>query len=88
MARLKKNFNYQVIIYPDKTEGGKDCFTAFSPALGIADYGETVEEAFKNIKSLIKFHLECLKKEKAQIPEDLVSEKANFITTAKVSIAL
>jgi len=84
----KKTFNYQIIIYPDKTFGSnKPCFTAYCPALEIADSGETIEEALKNIKSLIKFHLECLKEEKFSIPKDFFPDD-QLITTARVSITL
>jgi len=86
---MNKILNYQVIIYPDKTVGSnKPCFTAFCPALEIADSGKNIEEAFENIKSLIRFHLECLKKEKAPIPESFALEKEGLITTAKVSVSL
>lgn len=70
MAKMNKILNYQVIIYPDKTVGQNEpCFTAFCPALEIADSGRTIEKALENIKGLIWFHLECLKKEKTPIPE-------------------
>jgi len=86
---MNKILNYQVIIYPDKTVGSnKPCFTAFCPTLEIADSGKNIEEAFENIKSLIRFHLECLKKEKAPIPESFALEKEGLITTAKVSVSL
>lgn len=89
MAKIKKVFNYQVIIYPDKTVGqNKPCFTAFCPALEIADSGRTIEEALENIKGLIRFHLECLKKEKAPIPESFGLDKEEIITTAKVSVSI
>jgi len=89
MTKMNKILNYQVIIYPDKTVGSnKPCFTAFCPTLEIADSGKNIEEAFENIKSLIRFHLECLKKEKAPIPESFALEKEGLITTAKVSVSL
>ena len=85
----KKILNYQVIIYPDKTvKSNKSCFTAYCPILEIADNGKTIEEALKNIKGLIKFHLECLKKEKTPIPEGFSFGKEEIFTTAKVSVSL
>lgn len=87
--KARKILNYQVIIYPDKTVGSnKPCFTAYCPILEIADSGKTIEEALRNIKGLIKFHLECLKKEKSLIPEGLFLDKEEIITTAKVSVSL
>jgi len=87
--QTKKILDYQVIIYPDETVGSnKPCFTAYCPVLGIADSGKNIEEALENIKSLIKFHLECLKKEKSPIPKGFPSGKEEIITTAKVSVLL
>ncbi len=82
-----KILNYQVIIYLDGVKGSnKPCFTAHCPTLEIADSGKTIKEAFENVKNLIKFHLECLKKEKALIPEE--SSEEGLITTAKVSVSI
>lgn len=87
--KTKKTLNYQVIIYPDKTVGSnKPCFTAYCPVLEVADNGRTIEEALENIKDLIKFHLECLEKEKASIPKGLSLDKEEIFTTAKVSVVL
>jgi predicted RNase H-like HicB family nuclease len=87
MSKLKfqrKILDYQIIIYPDRIIGNnKTCFTAYCPVLELADSGETIEEALKNITSLIEFHLECLKKEKTTIPEEIIP---NLITTTRVSI--
>ena len=87
--QTKKILNYQIIIYPDKTTGtNESCFTAYCPVLGIADSGKTIEKAFENVKNLIKFHLECLKKEKSPIPKGFSLDKEEIITTARVSVSL
>ena len=87
--KTSKILNYQVIIYPDKTVGSnKPCFTAYCPSLEIADGGKTIEEAFENIKALIRFHLECLKKEKTPIPKEFPLAKEGFVTTARVSVSV
>ena len=89
MKKTRKIFNYQIIIYPDKTVGSnRFCFTAYCPILEVADSGKTIEEAFKNIKGLIKFHLECLKREKSLMPQNFFSDKEEIITTAKVSVSV
>jgi len=63
--------NYRIIvkqdIYPDTK---KRCYSALVPTLGLADYGNTIEEAVKNVSGLIKFHLESLKTEGKEIPVD------------------
>ena len=87
--KIQKVFNYQVIVYSDRTVGSnKPCFTAYCPILEIADSGKTIDEALNNIKSLIRFHLACLKKEKSPIPKGFAMKGEEVITTAKVSIAL
>ena len=53
----KKVLNYQVII---EKEGKK--FNAYCPSLGLADFGKTMNEAVKRIKSLMTFHMETLTK--------------------------
>ena len=87
--KIQKVFNYQVIVYSYQTVGSnKVCFTAYCPILEIADSGKTIDEALNNIKSLIRFHLECLKKEKVSAPESFVLGDGELITTAKVSVSL
>lgn len=59
-----KKINYNIIIEPDQRTGNKKpCFTAYCPSFGLADDGDTIEEAMENIKKLIRFHLECLLEE-------------------------
>jgi len=87
--KIQKVFNYQVIVYSDRTVGSnKPCFTAYCPILEVADSGKTIDEALNNIKNLIRFHLGCLKKEKSPIPNGFDLKGEEVITTAKVSIAL
>ena len=63
--------NYTILIEPDtRTGSDASCFSIFCPALGLADSGDTVEEAIKNMKAMIQFHLACLKKEHERIPEE------------------
>jgi len=63
--------NYRVIIKPDiYPDTKKTAYSAFVPTLGLADYGDSVEEAVKNVSSLIKFHLESLEAENKEIPVD------------------
>ncbi len=68
-----------------RTGSGEPGFTAYVPALGIADGGDTVEEAFDNVRKLIAFHLESLRKEGLPLPAE--QAMAEFITTARVAVS-
>lgn len=79
----KKVLNYRIIIEPEKV-GKKVAYNAYCPALGLADYGYSVDETIKNIRSLIKFHIECLIEDGQEVPTENTNEE--IITSTKVSI--
>jgi len=62
---MKTNhLNYSIIIEKDQETGSnKPVYTAYCPSLSLADDGKTVDEALKNIKATIEFHLERLSAE-------------------------
>ena len=71
--RTQNNYilDYRVVIKPDKRlNSNKLCFIALCPTIGVADDGETVQEALENIRKAIVFHLKCLQEEKKEIPVD------------------
>ncbi len=75
-----KVLNYRIIIEPDKRIGTNEPgYAAYCPTLGLADGGDTIEEAIENIKKLITFHIECLAKDKQPIPVD--NEEELVLTT-------
>lgn len=77
---------YKVFITPDfETGDGRSGFVACVPKLGIADDGATVEEALANVRSLIKFHLECLIAEGEAIPAPDAED--SFVTSATVNLS-
>ena len=78
--------NYRVIIEPDKrTDTDEACFTAYCPNLGIADDGDSVEEALTSIQEGIKCYLEALIKDGVEVPPpDNIEE--GFVTSTKVSL--
>ena len=81
----KKYIEYRIVITPDtRTGSGEPGFTALVPALGIATGGDSVEEALENIREMIAFHLECLRREKQSLPME--QPAADFITTARVAV--
>lgn len=61
--------NYRVIVEPDERTGTNEpCFTAYCPTLGIADDGDTIDEALENIKEGIKCYIEALVKDGEEVP--------------------
>ena len=63
-----KVLNYRIIIEKEHYEDGSPVYVAQVPTLGIADDGLTIESALKNIKEMIKFHVECLIEEGESVP--------------------
>lgn len=43
-------------------------YIANVPTLGISDFGKTIDEAKRNVKSAIEVHIEGLVKTKAEVP--------------------
>lgn len=73
----KTIFNYRVIIEPEKM-GKKTVYNAYCPTLGLADYGDSIDEAIKNIESLIKFHIECLLQDGLEVPSENTEKELNL----------
>ena len=78
-----KVLNYRIIIEPEKQDK-KIAYNAYCPTLGLADYGDSIDKAVKNIKGLIKFHIESLIAEGFEVPQENTS--AELITSTTVSI--
>jgi len=78
--------NYRIIIkqdaYPDTK---KVCYSALCPTLGLADYGDSVEEAVRNINDLIRFHLGSLENEGKEIPVD--EPEKELVTEVQVDLS-
>lgn len=80
----KHVLNYRVIIEPDERTGtNESCYTAYCPKLGIADDGDTIEEALLSIQEGIQCYLESLIKDRQPIPApDKIEE--GLVTSTKV----
>jgi len=77
-------FNYRIIVTVDKQTGtGKAGYTAFCPTLGIADDGDTVEEALENLKKAIEIYVASLAEDGEEIPMDFPEK--DVVTTMKIS---
>ena len=79
-----KVLNYRIIITPDAQTGtGKAGFTALCPTLGVADDGDTIEEAMKNVKSAIQVYVDSLVEDKKLVPID--QPQRDIVTTTQVA---
>ncbi len=77
--------NYRVIIEPDiQTGTGKSGFTAFCPTLGVADDGDTIEEALANVKGAIKAYVQSLIDDRIAVPVD--QPERDMVTTTQVEV--
>ncbi len=81
----KQILNYRIIIEPEKM-GRKTVYNAYCPTLGIADWGNSIDEVLKSIKDGIELALDYLKEEGKEIPIDNIEEQV--VTTAKVQVSL
>ncbi len=79
-----KVLNYRIIITPEKHEG-KIVYNALCPALGVADWGETIDQAIQHIQGAMECYIEALMEDKQPIPSP---DEPNFtISTATVNIS-
>ena len=64
-----KVLNYRIIVTPDTQTGtGKPGYTALCPTLGVADDGDTIEEAIENVKGAIQAYIDSLVEDKEPVP--------------------
>lgn len=78
-----KVLNYRIIVEPEKM-GRKTVYNAYCPTLGVADYGDSVEQVLKSIKDGIELAIECLIAEGKEIPIDEVGKQ--LITEVEVQV--
>ena len=79
-----KVLNYRIIISPDNQTGTKKAgYTAFCPTLGVADDGDTIDEAIQNVQGAIQVYVDSLAEDKLSVPTD--SPELDMITTTQIS---
>lgn len=77
--------NYRIIVEPDRQTGrGKAGFTALCPTLGVADDGDTVEEAITNVRGAIEAYVSSLISDHQPVPID--TPERDFVTTTQISV--
>lgn len=78
-----KVLNYRIIVSPDKQTGtDKSGFTALCPTLGVADDGDTVEQALANVRGAIQAFVDSLVEDNEPVPTD--RPERDIITTTQV----
>lgn len=78
--------NYRIIVEPDEYTGtNKACFNAYCPTLGVADGGDTIEEALKNVKGAIEAYVESLIEDKQPVPVDKPEKEIVANTQIQIS---
>jgi len=79
-----KVLNYRIIVSPDTQTGtGKAGYTAFCPTLGVADDGDTIEEALGNVREAIQVYVESLVKDKKVVPVD--QPQQDIVATTQIA---
>lgn len=75
--------NYRIIVTPDTQTGtGKAGYTALCPTLGVADDGDTIDEAIQNVKDAIQTYVDSLVEDKQPVPVD--DPGRDLVTTAQI----
>lgn len=77
--------NYRIIITPDTQTGtGKAGYTALCPTLGVADDGDTIDEAIQNVKGAIQSYVDSLVADKQLVPMD--DPGKDLVTTTQINV--
>lgn len=73
----KKVLSYKIVI---EKEG--DMYNAYCQTLGLAEYGESINQVTKRMKEMIQFHIDSLTKLGEEVP---VEKDDNLVTSVQVS---
>lgn len=77
--------NYRIVVEPDQYTGtNKPCYTAYCPTLGVADGGDTIEEAIGSVQGAIEAYVESLVDDGLPVPVDNVDQ--SLIASAKIEV--
>ena len=79
-----KVLNYRIIITPDTQTGtNKLGYTAVCPSLGVADDGDTIDEAIQNVKGAIQTFVDSLVEDGQPVPVD--EPEHDVVTTTQIN---
>lgn len=77
--------NYRVIVKPDTQTGtGKPGYTALCPTLGVADDGDTIDQALHNLQAAMQTYIDSLVEDNLPVPKD--NPETETITTATINV--
>lgn len=77
--------NYRIVVEPDQYTGtNKPCYTAYCPTLGVADGGDTIEQALQNVQGAIEAYVENLVDDGLPVPVDNVDQ--SLVASAKIEV--
>lgn len=79
----KQVLNYRIIIEPEK-QGKKVVYNAYCPTLGVADYGNSIDQVLRSIKDGIELAIECLQDEGREVPVDNIEKQV--VTNTQVEV--
>ncbi len=79
--------NYRLVVEKEAVKGKKNRFvySAYCPALGLADFGSTIDKAIENITKLISFHIESLISLGQRVPSE--HDATTVITSVSVPVS-
>lgn len=75
--------NYRIIIEPE-VQGKKTVYSAYCPTLGVADYGNSIDEVLKSIKDGLDLAMEALVEEGKEIPIERLEKQ--MVASAQVRV--
>lgn len=77
--------NYRIVVEPDQYTGtNKPCYTAYCPTLGVADGGDTIEEALQSVQGAIEAYVKSLVDDGLPVPVDNVDQ--SLVASAKIEV--
>lgn len=79
-----KVLNYRVIIEPERYPNGSKVYNGYCPTLGVADYGDSVEQVLESIKDGILLAVESLVKKGKEVPTDNLEDQ--IVASTKISL--
>lgn len=79
----KRLLNYRIIVTPDVQTGtNKPGYTAYCPVLGLADDGDTIEEAIGSLNGAIQAYIDSLVEDGLPVPMD--NPDHDMVTTTQI----